>query len=107
MARPKKTDKIVEEVKTESSEVVEKKEPTKKLIEVISVESNPKQQNKEKLDRFIKDETKLVKGRFRNYETPNGSSRIQVLKYKGVPMFDKTHFVCRGLDHYISFLIRY
>lgn len=45
---------------------------------------------KEKLKKFIEEETKMVKGRFRCFETPGLSTRIQVRKYPGVPMFDKT-----------------
>lgn len=46
--------------------------------------------NNEKLQRFIEEETKTVKGRFRCFDNPGSSVRIQVRKYKGVPMFDKT-----------------
>jgi hypothetical protein len=45
-------------------------------------------QSKALLNKFIEEETKLVKGVFRNFETPGGSSRIQVRKYPGIPMFD-------------------
>lgn len=41
------------------------------------------------LDKFKEEETKLVKGRFRNHECPNSTQVIQCLKYKGVPMFSK------------------
>jgi hypothetical protein len=46
--------------------------------------------NNERLQRFIEEETKTVKGRFRCFDNPGSSVRIQVRKYKGVPMFDKT-----------------
>lgn len=46
--------------------------------------------NKDKLQSFIEEETKTVKGRFRCFDNPGSSVRIQVRKYKGVPMFDKT-----------------
>ena len=42
------------------------------------------------LQKFVEEETKLVKGRFRCYDNPGSSVRIQVRKYKGVQMFDKT-----------------
>ena len=44
---------------------------------------------KEKLSKLMNEELKLVKGRFRNYETPGGSVDIQVKKYheKYTPMF--------------------
>lgn len=43
-----------------------------------------------KLKALIEEETQLVRGRFRCFETPGGSLRVQVRKYKGIPMFDKT-----------------
>ena len=46
--------------------------------------------NSDKLQSFIEEETKTVKGRFRCFDNPGSSVRIQVRKYKGVPMFDKT-----------------
>ena len=46
--------------------------------------------NKDKLQSFIEEETKMVKGRFRCFDNPGSSVRIQVRKYKGVQMFDKT-----------------
>ena len=54
------------------------------------VQKTAKELAKEKLDEFIREETRLVKGRFRCIETPGSSQRIQVRKYPGVPMFDKT-----------------
>jgi|GEM_PF-1735640 len=45
---------------------------------------------KDKLQAFIEEETKVVRGRFRCFDNPGSSVRIQVRKYKGVPMFDKT-----------------
>lgn len=43
-----------------------------------------------KLDAFIKEDTVMVKGRFRCFDNPGSSVRIQIKKYKDVPMFDKT-----------------
>jgi hypothetical protein len=43
----------------------------------------------EKLQPFIDEETKMVKGRFRNYESPGQSHPVQILKYPGVPEFSK------------------
>ena len=48
-----------------------------------------REQNKAKLRKFVEEESQLVKGRFRNYETPGGSLRVQVKKYKELPMFDR------------------
>ena len=42
------------------------------------------------LNKMIEEETKMVKGVFRNYETPNGSAPIHVRKYPGIPEFKKT-----------------
>lgn len=49
-----------------------------------------KDSTKDRLKKFIEEETKLVKGRFRCFETPGLTTRIQVRKYPGVPMFDMT-----------------
>lgn len=45
-----------------------------------------------KLLKIIEEEKKLVKGRFRNYETPGAGARIIVKKYheKYMPIFDKS-----------------
>lgn len=48
-----------------------------------------KEASKAKLKKFIDEETKLVKGRFRNFENPGNSLRVQVRKYPGIPSFDK------------------
>lgn len=47
---------------------------------------------KERLQKLIEEETKTVKGRFRNYDNPGSAARIQVRKYPGIPMFDKWMF---------------
>ncbi len=44
---------------------------------------------KDRLQKLIQEETKMVKGRFRCFENPGSSCRIQIRKYKEVPMFDK------------------
>ena len=48
-----------------------------------------KERNKATLAKFIAEETKTVKGRFRNFETPGGDLRLQIRKYPGIPPFDK------------------
>jgi len=45
--------------------------------------------NKDRLRRFVEEESKMVKGRFKCYETPGSRQRIQQRKYKELPMFDK------------------
>lgn len=44
----------------------------------------------DRLRKLVAEETKLVKGKFRCYETPGAFATIQVKKYKEVPMFSKT-----------------
>lgn len=48
-----------------------------------------KMEAKQKLDKFIEEERRLVKGRFRCYETPGWTGPIQQLKYKALGMFTK------------------
>ncbi len=51
--------------------------------DVPTVGTDAKLAAKEKLDRFIKEETRMVKGVFQNFENPGGSLQLQVRKYKG------------------------
>lgn len=39
------------------------------------------------LKKFIEEETKLVKGRFKNYEAPGGNLNFRAGKYPGQPIF--------------------
>jgi len=67
-----------------------KETETKEEIPVnILIPKSTKELAKEALTKFIAEETKVVKGRFRCFETAGASQRIQVRKYPGVPMFDK------------------
>lgn len=65
------------------------------IAESVTVDkvSAPKQDkslsNRDRLQKFIEEERKLVKGRFRCYETPGSRQKIQQRKYKELPMFDK------------------
>ncbi len=45
-----------------------------------------------RLQKFMNEEKKMVKGRFRCFESPGGSTRVMVKKYKELPMFDKWMF---------------
>lgn len=54
------------------------------------ISKEDKELTKEKLNKFIAEETRLVKGRFRNHETPGGSAKIIVRKYPGIPHFEKS-----------------
>jgi hypothetical protein len=40
-----------------------------------------------KLEKFIKEECKMVKGRFKNYEVPGGGLPFEAGKYPGQPLF--------------------
>lgn len=52
-------------------------------------ESSSSSRSKNLLKKFIDEETKLVKGKFRNLETPGASQKITVRKYPPpVPMFE-------------------
>lgn len=55
----------------------------------IKIQKTRKEQSKELLKKFVSEETKVVKGKFRNFEVPGGSQRIIVKKYADVPLFDK------------------
>lgn len=94
MARPRKNSlEVIDESVGEENEIEEKIEVTdpadnKKEIIVVTAPSK-KELGKEKLDQLIKEETRLVKGRFVNKETPGGSLRVQIRKYPNIPPFDK------------------
>ena len=44
---------------------------------------------RDKLKKLITEETKLVRGIFKNYSNPGGPAPVEVLKYPGVPKFKK------------------
>lgn len=48
-----------------------------------------KEKAKERLEKLMKDDLRMVKGIFKFFECPGGSQRIQLRKYKG-HFFDKT-----------------
>jgi hypothetical protein len=93
MARPKK---IISESRSTSEEtsvavaVEEKKVVDSSEVKEIYIPKTKKEQCMEKLRPYIEEETKLVKGRFRNYETPGGTGTVQMVKYPGIPAFQKT-----------------
>jgi hypothetical protein len=92
MARPKKV--VEESVQKESTEKefesIEAVDPSTNEVEVIKVSAPPsKEEAKAKIKKLIEEETKLVEGKFRNFETPGGSTRIQIRKYPNIPMFDR------------------
>jgi hypothetical protein len=56
----------------------------------VKEDSTSKRPLNPKLEKFIEEEKKLVKGRFRSFQNPGETMRIQVRKYPAVPMFDKS-----------------
>jgi hypothetical protein len=92
MARPKKTEPVVEDVVSNEEEVVKPVKETKKLTEIIELKPSSKSKSNPKLQKFIDEETVLVKGRFKMYESPGGSVKIIVKKYPGIPQFEKLMF---------------
>lgn len=66
-----------------------KAETVTPAAEAPHIVKSGKELAKEKLKKFIEEETKIVKGRFRCFETPGSIQKISVLKYPGVPMFQK------------------
>ena len=104
MAKPKKhVESEVIEAKPEEAKIqvaeekiskaLEETKPSKEEVKttpkVVVEEKSEKQINKALLQKYIDEETKLVKGRFRTIESPGTSQRIQIRKYPGIPMFDK------------------
>jgi len=94
MARPKKIkeESNVAVVEKEPSPVFEKvvaTEPATKKEEIILIAPpTEKEMNRQKLHNLINAEIKLVKGRFRNFESPGQNLRVQIRKYPGIPPFD-------------------
>ena len=94
MARTKKVkESNTETIEKEASPVFEEvkvTEPeTKKEEIILMAPPTQKELGKAKLAKLIAEETKLVKGRFRNFETPGANLRVQIRKYPGIPAFDK------------------
>lgn len=54
------------------------------------VPKSKKEQMKEKLKSIMEEELRLVKGRFRNYETPGANAAIYYVKYPDTPPFNQT-----------------
>ncbi len=89
MARPKKSNPIVEDTVSQEEEVKEVVKETKKLSEIIEIKPSTGGCKNPKLQKFIDEETVLVKGRFKMYESPGASVKIIVKKYPGIPQFEK------------------
>lgn len=58
-------------------------------VEMPHVATSVKELAKQKLNDFIKEETKLVKGIFKCFETPGSTQKIVVRKYPGIQPFEK------------------
>jgi hypothetical protein len=56
-------------------------------VQVVSFDI--KKDAAEKLKKFVEEERRLVKGRFRCFESPGSRQRIMYRKYKELQMFDK------------------
>lgn len=56
----------------------------------VHISKTDKEASKETLNKFIEEETKIVKGIFQCFESPGATQRIVVKKYPGIPMFEKT-----------------
>lgn len=107
MAFAKKEKPVDEAVVTEPTTVSEAKndneytfpEPKKDLEDDIVIRKKPKVVGapadegririSPELRRFRDEETVLVKGRFKNYESPGCGAKIVVKKYPGIPIFSK------------------
>lgn len=88
MARSKKSQPQDIEQVEEAPAKVAVSEP--KEVKIIVPEADSKKETTKKmLAKLIAEETRTVKGRFRCFETPESACRIQIKKYKEVPMFDK------------------
>ena len=92
MARPKKVveENVQQESTEEKFERIEAVDPSTNEVEVIKASApSSKEEAKAQMKKLIEEETKLVEGKFRNFEAPGGSARIQIRKYPNIPMFDK------------------
>jgi len=88
MSRQKKNSSVVEEPISEQKEEVSAKEKDIDLSD-IKIKKTKKEESQELLNKFVREEEKLVKGRFRNYEIPGASQRIFYKKYPNIPVFDQ------------------
>lgn len=99
MARPKKNvDDLVEDsVEEKIEDKIENNvsycwdnDPTPpKSSQTTSQELPQKESNKEKLERIMAEDTRIIKGRFYNMDFPGSSQRFQMRKYPNIKPFDK------------------
>ena len=76
---------------------------TPTITDVPAITKTGKELAKEKLDHFIKEETRMVKGIFQFFECPGGSTKVVVRKYPGVPQFEKV--MQDGLEYEIPLYV--
>lgn len=62
---------------------------TPEVREQTIVTSDVKAAAKERLHKFMKEESRMVKGVFKFFECPGMSAKVIVKKYKELPMFEK------------------
>lgn len=58
-------------------------------VEAPHITKTAKELGKEKLKKFIEEETRTVRGIFQCFETPGGMVKIIVKKYPGIPHFER------------------
>lgn len=91
-----KKEKLAEDIVKEEKAIFSESKSTEKLPDEVPVKkskiigSNTEDRNlSPELRRFRDEETVLVKGRFKNYESPGCGNRIIVKKYPGIPIFNR------------------
>ena len=112
MSRPRKIRPQIQEKTIEkASEPIEKAPESIEEVKVVSAVSEPvinpvklittpdasvtniplsqKELSRQKLNKLIEEESRIVKGRFRHHETPGGILKVQIRKYPSIPSFDK------------------
>lgn len=73
-------------VKAKEVNIIDSITPTE---EKVAVTKTRRELAKEKMDKLIKEETRMVKGRFIAKESPGTRMKVTVRKYPGIPMFDQ------------------
>lgn len=73
-----------------TSKILNKEDGVSSTIQAPHVAKGIKEIARAKLDEFIKEETKIVKGIFQCFESPGASLEIYVKKYPGIAPFRKT-----------------
>lgn len=77
--------------KTQAVAVKEKLDIASSILgtDAPHVSKSQKEMARSKLEEMMKQETRLVKGRFQCFETPGATVKVTVKKYKEVPIFEK------------------